>query len=130
MANRDKWQYCQIEVGANRLGILKQFFSDRAPVETDLHQAWPAMLAKLGEQGWELVSAFPNEGGRGRSPLTYVFKRTYPGSSAPVVNANVAQSMPASTSPPQPPSSTSAPISPDEPPEDKGPVTDFEPLDF
>jgi hypothetical protein len=75
MADRTRWQYCQIEVGPNSMGVLKQFFADRQPVETELHQAWPAMVAKLGEQGWELVSVFPNEGGRGRSPLTYVFRR-------------------------------------------------------
>ena len=74
MAERAKWQYCQIEVGMNNIGTLRQFFADRDPMETDLHVTWPAMLAKLGEQGWELVSAFPNEG-RGHSPLTYVLKR-------------------------------------------------------
>jgi hypothetical protein len=74
MAERAKWQYCQIEVGMNNIGTLRQFFADRDPMETDLHITWPAMLAKLGEQGWELVSAFPNES-RGRSPLTYVLKR-------------------------------------------------------
>jgi hypothetical protein len=76
MADRVRWQYCQIEVGMNNLGVLRQFFSERDPIESDLHNTWPSMLAKLGEQGWELVSVFPNEGGRGRSPLTYVFKRT------------------------------------------------------
>jgi hypothetical protein len=57
--------------------VLRQFFPDREPVETNLYANWPGMIAKLGEQGWELVSAFPNEGGRGRSPLTYVFKRPH-----------------------------------------------------
>ncbi len=75
MAERIRWQYCQIEVNASGMGVLKQFFTDRAPVETELHQGWPAMLAKLGEQGWELVSVFPHTGGLGRLPLTYVFKR-------------------------------------------------------
>lgn len=75
MAERGRWQYCQVEVGTNSLGVLRQFFTDRDPVQTDLHQGWPSMVAKLGEQGWELVSAFPNEIGRGRNPLTYVFKR-------------------------------------------------------
>lgn len=76
MTDRVRWQYCQIEVGTNGLGTLRQFFAEREPILTDLHNSWPSMLAKLGEQGWELVSVFPNEGGRGRSPLTYVFKRT------------------------------------------------------
>ena len=75
MVERRRWQYCQIEVGANDMGVMKQFFADRIPVEHDLRDNWPTMIAKLGEQGWELVSVFPNEGGRGRSPLTYVFKR-------------------------------------------------------
>ena len=74
MLERTRWQYCQIEVGTGG-GILKQFFADREPVETNLHHNWTGMLGKLGEQGWEMVSAFPSEGGRGRSPLTYVFKR-------------------------------------------------------
>ncbi len=80
MSDRTRWQFCQIEVGANNIGVLRQFFPDRLPVETELHQNWPAMLAKLGEQGWDLVTAFPNEGGRGRSPLTYVLKRALPAS--------------------------------------------------
>lgn len=75
MPERMKWQYCQIEVGANNLGVLRQFFAERDPIQTDLHDTWAAMIAKLGDQGWELVSVFPNEGGRGRNPLTYVFKR-------------------------------------------------------
>ena len=75
MAERSRWQYCQVEVGTNSLGILKQFFTDRDPVVTELHANWPGMVAKLGDQGWEMIAAFPNEGGRGRSPLTYVFKR-------------------------------------------------------
>ncbi len=75
MAERTSWQYCQVEVGADGMGVLRQFFTDREPVETALHNNWPSMLAKLGQQGWELVSVFPNEGGRGRNPLTYVFKR-------------------------------------------------------
>ncbi|MCC6904838.1 MAG: DUF4177 domain-containing protein [Anaerolineae bacterium] len=75
MADRGRWQYCQIEVGTNSMAILRQFVADRDPVEHDLRNTWPAMLGKLGEQGWELVSVFPNESGRGRSPLTYVFKR-------------------------------------------------------
>lgn len=74
MSERGKWQYCQIEVGMNSVGTLRQFFSDRDPIETDLNVSWTSMLAKLGEQGWEMVAAFPSEGGR-RSPLTYVFKR-------------------------------------------------------
>jgi hypothetical protein len=75
MVEQVRWQYCQVEIGTNGQGALKQFFPDREPVETALYNNWPGMIAKLGEQGWELVSAFPNEGGRGRSPLTYVFKR-------------------------------------------------------
>jgi hypothetical protein len=75
MGEQVRWQYCQVEVGSNGQGALKQFFADREPVETALYANWPGMIAKLGEQGWELVSVFPNEGGRGRSPLTYVFKR-------------------------------------------------------
>jgi hypothetical protein len=75
VADRVRWQYCQIEVGMNNLGVLRQFFAERDPVQTDLHTTWTSMLAKLGDQGWELISVFPNESGRGRSPLTYVFKR-------------------------------------------------------
>jgi hypothetical protein len=116
MANRERWQYCQVEVGTNSTGFLKQFFTGQQPVETDLHQGWPAMIAKLGEQGWELVGAFPNESGRGRSPLTYVFKREMPGGGA---------------NPASPPAqSSSTPQQPPEPPKPSGPVQDFEPLDF
>lgn len=75
MADKIRWQYCQIEVGMNSMGQLKQFFADREPIITDLHVNWPSMVAKLGDQGWEMISAFPNEGGKGRNPLTYVFKR-------------------------------------------------------
>jgi hypothetical protein len=75
MAERMRWQYCQVEVGTNSLGVLRQFFADREPVVTELHNTWPGMIAKLGEQGWEMIAAFPSEGGRGRSPLTYIFKR-------------------------------------------------------
>jgi hypothetical protein len=75
MADKIRWQYCQIEVGMNSMGQLKQFFADRDPILTDLHNNWPAMVAKLGDQGWEMIAAFPNEGGKGRNPLTYVFKR-------------------------------------------------------
>lgn len=103
MSDRVRWQYCQIEVGANSIGQLRQFFPDREAVVTELYDNWPGMLAKLGDQGWEIVSVFPNEGGRGRSPLTYVLKRPLaPGSSYPA--------------PPPPP------------PEATGPTTEFEPL--
>jgi hypothetical protein len=71
---RERWQYCLLEVASNNTGVLRQFFADREPVETNLSTNWAGMLAKLGEQGWEMVSAFPNEGGR-RSPLTFVLKR-------------------------------------------------------
>jgi hypothetical protein len=119
MANRTRWQYCQVEVGTNTNGFLKQFFADRQPVESDLHQNWPAMIAKLGEQGWELVGVLPNESGRGRSPLTYVFKREMPGSGS---GTNPATPPPVQGTPPsQPPPEPSAP---------SGPVQDFEPLDF
>jgi hypothetical protein len=76
MAERGKWQYCQVEVGTNSSGQLKQFVADRDPVVHELHANWPAMIGKLGEQGWELVSVLHTESGRGRSPLTYFFKRT------------------------------------------------------
>ncbi len=108
MANRTRWQYCQIEVGANNMGILRQFFADRDPVETNLHANWSAMLGKLGEQGWELVSAFPNEGGRGRNPLTYVLKRQFSGGGGSATPS---------------PSSSSQPS-----PRETSPTTDFEPL--
>lgn len=80
MADRIRWQYCQIEVSASsNTGLLKQFFADRAPVESDLHQNWPGMLAKLGEQGWEVVNVVAHEGGLGRRGLTYVLKRPLAG---------------------------------------------------
>ncbi len=75
MSERLRWQVCQVEVGANSMGLLKQFVADREVITTELHGNWPGMIAKLGEQGWELLSVVPNESGRGRSPLTYVFKR-------------------------------------------------------
>jgi hypothetical protein len=103
-------------------GILKQFFSDRQPVITELHQGWTAMVAKLGDQGWEMVSAFANEGGRGKSPATYVFKRplgaTSPGGPMPV------QAQQASVQLPSPPT----PILPeDDEADDEG---GFRPLDL
>lgn len=109
MPERVRWQYCQIEVGANSTGTLKQFVAGREFVETNLHGNWPGMLGKLGEQGWEMVSAFPNEGGRGHSPLTYVFKRPFTRNSGAAVVA---------------PASSTAPS----PEDDPGPTTDFEPL--
>lgn len=108
MAQLTRWQYCQIETRTNDTGVLRQFFADRKPVETELHQNWPAMLGKLGEQGWELVSAVANEGGLGRRPLTYVLRRPL----------GAAASGPAAPQPPTEP----------EPPEPKSPSTGFEPL--
>jgi hypothetical protein len=72
VADRARWQYCQVEVGTNGMGVLRQFFAERDPIQTDLHNTWGPMIAKLGDQGWEMISVFANEGGRGR---TYVFKR-------------------------------------------------------
>ena len=109
MTDRMRWQYCQIEVGANSMAVMKQFFADRLPVEHDLRDNWPTMIAKLGEQGWEMDSAFPSEGGRGRSPLTYVFKRPLSGGGFSTLSSPVSS--------PQPP-----------PEEDPDPATDFEPL--
>ncbi len=106
MTNRNNWQDCQIDVDSSNHGILKQFFPDRQPMESDLHNAWSGMLAKLGEQGWELVSVFPNEGGRGRNPLSYVLKRSLVGVSS------------VAPAPPPPPP----------PPEDDDLPADFEPL--
>ena len=122
MADRARWQYCQIEVGMGDSGLLKQFFPDRQPVVTELHQGWPAMVAKLGDQGWEMVSAFANEGGRGRSPATYVFKRPLgaPSPSGPV---------PVQAYQPSPqPQPTTMPILPeDDEVDDNG---DFRPLEL
>lgn len=108
MPVRTAWQYCQIEQGPGNTGTLKQFFPDRAPVETQLHQNWPAMLAKLGDQGWELVNVVAHEGGLGRRALTYVFKRP--------VGSGSGGSAPAPAS------------GPPTPPEPEPPPTDFEPL--
>jgi len=63
------------------------------------------------------VGAFPNEGGRGRSPLTYVFKREMPGGGSNPVASPPAQGNPTPQQPPEPPAPS-------------GPVQDFEPLDF
>ena len=49
MSERLRWQVCQVEVGANSIGILKQFVADREVVITELHGNWPGMIAKLGE---------------------------------------------------------------------------------
>jgi len=116
MTDRSRWQYCQVEVNSNNTGMLKQFFPDRLPVETDLHQGWPAMLGKLGEQGWEMVSVLQS----GRSVI-YVFKRILAASNQP----NTAATPPAYAPPP-----TQQQQQPPQPPEEKGPVKDFEPLDF
>lgn len=122
MAERTRWQYCQIEVGEGNSAVMKQFFADRLPVETLLHQNWPAMLGKLGEQGWEMVSAFANEGGRGKSPVTYVLKRSL-GSTT----GGGPQAMPPAPPPPTPSGPPSTPILPDEPEEDE---PGFRPLDL
>ncbi|MGF1506279.1 MAG: hypothetical protein ACFB51_14275 [Anaerolineae bacterium] len=123
MVERSRWQYCQLEVGVDSQGVLKQFFPDRPPIEHNLRDNWPAMLGKLGEQGWEVVNAFPNEGGRGRSPLTYVFKRS----------ASVALNMGSTVPDPQVQQSTdwqqqSSQQAQDEPPDDDEPFSGFEPL--
>lgn len=110
MTPRNRWQYCQVQVSGTN-GVLKQFFAERPPVETDLHTGWPAMVAKLGEQGWEMVGVAP----QGRD-VVYVFKREMPGA-APA--QPVPAAMPAPPAPPAPP---------DEPPPPAGPVTDFTPL--
>lgn len=119
MAQRTRWQYCQIETKTGGTGVLKQFFADRLPVETDLHQNWPAMLGKLGEQGWELVSVLTNEGGLGRLSTTYVLKRPLGAASAGSPPAQQVQQGP--PPPPKPPE-------PAEPPQPKSPTTGFEPL--
>lgn len=119
-ASRSRWQYCQIETRGNDTGVLRQFFPDRAPVETELHQNWPAMLGKLGEQGWELVGVLTREGGLGRLPVTYVLKREL-GTASSGGSASIA---------PEPPA-PAPPAPPDEPPEPskpKTPSSGFEPL--
>jgi len=121
MADRTRWQYCQIEVGTGESGILKQFFPDRQPVITDLHQGWAAMLAKLGDQGWEMVSAFANEGGRGKSPATYVFKR-------PLGATSIGGSLPAQPPQASPPPPPTTPLLPEDTEEDE--EGGFRPLDL
>ena len=76
MMERKRWQFCQVEVLGNNIANLRQFVADRDPVVHELHGTWPGMIGKLGEQGWELVTVLPTETGRGRNPLTYVFKRS------------------------------------------------------
>lgn len=125
MAQRTRWQYCQIETRTNDTGVLKQFFAERSPVETELHQNWPAMLAKLGEQGWEMIGVVAHEGGLGRRPLTYVLRRP--------VGAASGGAGPTPLEAPAPPSDIPAPPStppqePPEPSEPKSPTTGFEPL--
>ncbi len=116
---RTQWQYCQIELSSDDTGILKQFFSDRRPVETMLHQNWPAMIAKLGEQGWEMISVLPHSGGLGRRPLTYVFKRSM-GTAAP------ASASPGTVMQPRQAAEPPAPPQPE--PADEEPGGGFEPL--
>lgn len=116
MSQRARWQYCQVEVRTNDTGILKQYVEGRLPIATELHQNWAGMIAKLGEQGWEMVAAFPHEGGLGRRPLTYVFKRAL---------ASGGGTPPPAPSPPGTPPPPPSEL-PDEP--DPGPVADFEPL--
>ena len=129
MVERVRWQFCQIEISTDGNGILKQFFADRPAVEHNLRDNWPSMVGKLGDQGWELVNVFPNEGGRGRNPLTYVFKRpaTTPIGAQP-------QSSPATSAPPpsvtqhtawqqQPPATED-----DDQPDMSSPLSGFEPL--
>ncbi|NDJ53282.1 MAG: hypothetical protein GYB68_09395 [Chloroflexi bacterium] len=102
MANvdRKRWQYCQIETSSSNTSVLRQFFPDRAPVVYELHENWPSMLGKLGDQGWEMVSAFPSESGRSRSPVTYVFKR--PLGVAGTQSQSAPADYPASDEPPDP----------------------------
>lgn len=122
MPSRTQWQYCQIETKMSGTGVLKQFFADRLPVETELHQNWPAMLGKLGEQGWELVSVLTNEGGLGRLGTTYVFKRPVGSTAGSQPTPIAAQTVSTPTTPPP------APPEPPEPPEPKSPTTGFDPI--
>ncbi len=100
---RSQFQYCQIEIGSDSNGILRQFFSDRTPNETQLYTNWPAMIGKLGDQGWDMVNVL--SGGR-RGPLIYVFKRKMsatPGGVQPVSGQQVVSAAaPANTPQPQP----------------------------
>jgi hypothetical protein len=93
MSQRRTWQYCQVEVGPNNQGVLRQFFAERDPVEMQLYQNWPSMIGKLGDQGWEMVSAVPGVGGK--NAVVYVFKR---GMTAAVV----ADARPSQASQPRP----------------------------
>lgn len=120
-ASRSRWQYCQIETRGNDTGVLKQFIPDRAPVETELHQNWPAMLGKLGEQGWELVGVLTREGGLGKLPVTYVLKRELGTASGAAGSAPIAAEPPV-PAPPAPPDE------PPEPPKPKSPSSGFDPL--
>lgn len=74
MTERRRWQVCQIEVRQNGTGVLKQFIADQAPTIIELHENWPAMLGKLGDQGWELISAVPGDPKKS-GPIIYLFKR-------------------------------------------------------
>lgn len=128
--NRTRWQYCQIEVNGENEGLLRQFFPDRPSVDHNLRDNWPAMIGKLGEQGWELVSVLPNEGGRGRNPLTYVFKRS---TSVPLPQGQQSAA-PQQSGSPQVVQSTAWQNQPplddedEEDPEDPSPLSGFEPL--
>ena len=118
MSSRSRWQYCQVEVYSNTTSTLRQFFPDRGPVESDLHANWPGMLAKLGDQGWELVGVVSNGSVLGRNTLIYAFKRLL------VSNPVVGGSLP--TQPAQP----SPPPAPEQPDEDEPEEPDFRPLDL
>jgi len=122
MVQRANWQYCQVEVGGANQGVLRQFFADRDPVEMQLYANWSAMIGKLGDQGWELVSVVT---GVGKNSVIYVFKRP-----ANVQVAGTAQGMqgtsasPPSSQPAHPQQPFYQPPAPPE--EDEGPG--FEPL--
>lgn len=120
MAQRESWQYCQVEVISNDQGILRQFFADRAPVEMQLYQNWPSMIAKLGLQGWELISALP--GVTGKSSIIYIFSRKeHPQPSIQqVVQQNSTAASPAVQTP--------APLPPQPVEEDPDDGVTFEPL--
>ena len=72
MEGRRRWQFCQLEVNQSGQATLTTFIADQQPSRLELQQNWSGMLGKLGDQGWEMISAFSADK---RGPVTYVFKR-------------------------------------------------------
>ena len=76
-----KWEYCEVEVEISGTGNFKStawvYKEDSKHKEMKVEK-YGAMFAKLGKEGWELVSAAPRPAAgitRAVNRISYLFKR-------------------------------------------------------